>query len=57
MGDADNHWLRAQESNPSVSSPQRHATVALPFHQAEDTMEKKPASCQGATGSASEKKY
>lgn len=57
MGDADYHWLRAQESDPSVSSPQRHVIAALPFHKAVDTMEKKPASCQGATGSTSEKKY
>lgn len=56
MGDADDPWLRAQESDPSVSSPQRHVTAALPFHKAEGTVEKRPASCQGATGSASEKK-
>lgn len=56
MGDADDPWLRAQESDPPVSSPKRHVTAALPFHKAEDTMEKQPASCLGATGSASEKK-
>lgn len=31
MGDADDHWFRAQESDPSVSSPEAcHCSLALP---------------------------